>query len=84
MIKLFQNEKYNILIFIHLSESELSIKDKLENWLRNEYEEIYYVDIEMHDGGSVEINYQNKDIIEIVFYGDNGLIVFYPVKVHSI
>lgn len=84
MIKLFQNEKYNILIFIHLSESELSIKDKLENWLRNEYEEIYYVDIEMHDGGSVEINYQNKDIIEIVFSGDNGLIVFYPVKVHSI
>ena len=75
---LFQSTagRQTILVSIELNQSNL--EDKLWNWLEEKHNEIFR-DIEMHNGGHIEIN---KD--EIIFSGDNGIFTLNAVETETI
>lgn len=84
MIKLFQNDKTGLLINVDLSQDESVIKDKLFNWLREDHSDVFYSDIEMHEGGKVTILDFFSKYTEIQFSGDNGILIFDEVAVTSL
>ena len=84
MIKLFQNDKTGLLINVDLSQDESVIKDKLFNWLREDHSDVFYSDIEMHEGGKVTISDFFSKYTEIQFSGDNGILIFDEVAVTSL
>jgi hypothetical protein len=73
MTKLFQNDKTGIMINVDLSKNLLEIR--LLEWMREKHPEVFYNDIEMHEGGKVKINHWLENS-EIQFSGDNGILIF--------
>ena len=79
-MKLFKSTSghQEILVNVDLNQSELDLKDKLWNWLREKHSDIFW-DIEMHEGGWVSIQGD-----EISFWGDNGLFSLEAADVETI
>lgn len=77
-MKLFKSTtgRQDILVAIELSQSDL--ENKLWNWLEEKHNEIF-IDIEMHNGGSIVI-----DEDEIIFIGDNGTITLEVAETETI
>ncbi len=80
MKTLFQNEQKGLLISVDLSQDESVIKDKLFNWLLEKHSDIFYDDLEMHEGGKVTISDFFSKYTEIQFKGDNGMLFFDEVE----
>ena len=80
MIKLFQNVQKGLLISVDLSQDESVIKDKLFNWLLEKHSDIFYDDLEMHEGGKVRINDFFSKYTEIEFKVDNGILFFDEIE----
>lgn len=79
-MKLFKSTsgRQEIILGLDLNQNELELKDKLWNWLREKHSDIFW-DIEMHEGGRVEIHGD-----EISFWGDNGLFSLESVHIETI
>ena len=80
MIKLFQNEEKRLLIRVDLNQSVGVVKEKLFNWLLENHSDIFYDDLEMHEGGKVAISDFFSKSIEIQFSGDNGILCFDEIE----
>ena len=86
---LFQSTtgRQNILVSIDLNQSENELTDKLWNWLEEKHNEIFW-DIEMHEGGSIKLNFVNPKLKMIVdsveFSGDNGIFTLEAVETETI
>ncbi len=76
---LFQSsDRQGFLVSIDLNQSELELKDKLWNWMREKHSDIFF-DIEMHEGGRITLN-----IDSIEFWGDNGVFTLEAVEIENI
>jgi hypothetical protein len=66
----FQNKEKGIVINVDLRNG---FKDRLENWLRTQQEDIYW-DIEFHEGGKIRL-VPTVDGFQLEFVGDNGVFI---------
>jgi hypothetical protein len=68
-MKIFKSTlgRQEIILSVNLNQNELELKEKLWNWISEKHSDIFW-DIEMHEGGRVEIHSD-----EISFWGDNGI-----------
>ena len=76
---LFQSsDRQGFLVSIDLNQSELDLKDKLWNWMREKHSDIFF-DIEMHEGGRISLHIDSID-----FWGDNGVFTLEAVEIENI
>jgi len=81
MTTLFQMQgRSGRLVQVDLNQK--NITDKLFSWLEEKHNEIFW-DIEMHEGGSVEV-YKGVDGFTITFSGDNGIFEMEEVIVQTV
>lgn len=81
MTKVYQMQgRSGRLVQVDLNQE--NIKEKLYNWLKEKHNEIFW-DIEMHEGGSVEI-YNGVDGDLITFSGDNGIFEMEEVIIQTV
>lgn len=59
-----------------------NIHEKLFNWLEEKHRQIF-LDLEMYEGGSVDIN-KYKEGFTITFNGDNGILEMEEVIVQTV
>tara|TARA_R100000935_G_scaffold50784_1_gene76871 strand:- start:593 stop:841 length:249 start_codon:yes stop_codon:yes gene_type:complete len=82
MTKLFQSQnKEGFLININVNQSYL--KEVLWAWLEENHNDIYW-DIEMHEGGSIETNFDGLNGGFITFRGDNGIFELEEVEAENL
>ena len=67
-----------ILVNVDLNQTELDLKDKLWNWLREKHSDIFW-DIEWHEGGCINVTSD-----QIYFCGDNGIFELEATDVETI
>ena len=81
MTKVYQMQgRGGRLVQVNLNQE--NIKEKLYNWLKERHNEIFW-DLEMHEGGSVNIT-KYKEGITITFSGDNGILEMEEVIIQTV
>lgn len=81
MTKVYQMQgRGGRLVQVNLNQE--NIKEKLYNWLKEKHNEIFW-DIEMQEGGSVEL-YNRIDGDLIIFSGDNGIFEMEEVIIQTV
>ena len=68
------------LVQVNLNQE--NIDEKLFNWLEEKHNEIFW-DLEMHEGGSVNITKYTEGFT-IIFRGDNGIFEMEEVIVQTV
>tara|TARA_R110000787_G_C13218923_1_gene425950 strand:- start:394 stop:654 length:261 start_codon:yes stop_codon:yes gene_type:complete len=86
MTKLFQNDQSGIMINVELSKNLLEIR--LLEWMREKHSDVFYNDLEMHEGGKVTVmclkGTDGNEYTELQFSGDNGIMIFEECLVEAI
>tara|TARA_R110002126_G_scaffold212188_1_gene358798 strand:+ start:1080 stop:1337 length:258 start_codon:yes stop_codon:yes gene_type:complete len=85
MKTLFQSQdRQGFLVLIDINQSD--IEQKLWNWLEEKHHDVY-LDIELWEGGSVNIDVQafkSNNPIYITFSGDNGIFELEEVETEEV
>ena len=86
---LFQSsDRQGFLVSIDLNQPKNELIEKLMTWMREEHSDIFFNEIEMHEGGEIKINFVNPKLKMIVdsieFWGDNGVFTLEAVETEKI
>lgn len=88
MTKTFTTDD-NLLTFTIDFETEISVlEDNILNWcMERRFSNDLILEIEMHEGGSVQIenviNLFDKNVHQIILSGDNGIIILDELEINS-